>query len=207
MKYKRMLMILCAILCAVICVSCGKELPKGLNYEIENLPVLSELSGERYEFYDYQFSPVASAVYRCGETEIQIDRQDPRLLRLLNFLACSESRFKSSWSSDYLPEEELRGYYNSTEPMLEVVFNNEGSAEWDKLSSACRMVICGDSFVAFYGDSEAWDISGTLYGKRSWPYAKLVSAQAPDQAESLLSSQAWGSGHWIDLLTFAGISE
>ena len=207
MKYKRSLMILCMLLCAVIFVSCGKKEIKGLNYEIENLPEFSELSGEGYEFYDYQFSPVASAVYRCGETELELDRKDPRLLRLLNFIAYSESRFKASWSSDYLPEEELRSYYNSAEPMLEVVFNNEGSPEWDKLASACRILICGDSFLAFYGNGEAWDINGTLYGKRSHPYSELVSTQAPDQQGTLLSAQDWGTGHWIDLLTFASIPE
>ncbi|MBR4308501.1 MAG: hypothetical protein IKT58_02785 [Oscillospiraceae bacterium] len=205
MKQKRFLMILSVLLCGVLCMSCGKDAQQqetetvtetqGLPTSVAGLPVYSELSDTDYEFYDYQFSPVVSAVYRCGDTEMEIDRKDPRLLRLLNYLAYSEHRFQSSWSSDYLSREALLEYYNGTEPMLEVVFNNEGAPEWDKLASSCRIVICGDSFLAFYGNWESWDMQGeTLPGKLSHPYDKVLADQGSDTPG-------------MDLLPLAGFEE
>ena len=77
------------ILCVVILlVGCEKVSPDVTPYTI---PLVESLSGTEYESYRYQFSPVATAVYRANGTEEVINSDDVRLVRLLNLLAYSHS--------------------------------------------------------------------------------------------------------------------
>lgn len=109
------------IFCCLLGCAC-QGIPNGMNCKVPGVPRIDKFSTKEYENYEFQFSPVKYAVYKKGETTVDIAPTDERLISLLNFLAYSEEKRYSSIRTGYVEEEEINRYLKANAPMLEVHF-------------------------------------------------------------------------------------
>ena len=174
-----------------------KEVPAGLKYNVAALPEMSDFADTEYEDYAFQFSPVQSAVLKIGDQEIPIAPDDPRLIRLLNFLAYGFSEGHTEWLQGLVPEDEINSYLTCDDRMLDVTFYQEGSHDNSTHNTTNRMILCGDSYLLFTG----LDLDGNICGERFWPYAGLPKVR--NDSTSFYADE-WGNNFWIDLLAYAG---
>lgn len=201
---KNKVMILFTIV-SLIFVGChdsnGKDLPNGLYYNVKQLPDINSFSSTEYEAYRFQFSPVESAIFRCGDTEYPISPNDPRLIQLLNFLAYSEEKMFSTWLQGHVTKSEQAEMLSNEAPMLEINFRVQEDHKGYVHANALKAIICGDSYL-LYTDSHIKDNPeyADYLVDRYWPYGSLIVELNID----MLSYDGWGAGYWIDLVTYAG---
>ena len=201
--------ILCCliVMCFVYSRVMSSQLPPGLYYEVEGLPEIDSFSGEKYEDHKWQFSPVISAVLKHNGKEENIDPNDPRLIKLLNFISYGYSELLSPWQQSHVKEDEIKQYLACKDPMLEVTFEGVRGSEPKPLYDTPRIVICGDSILAFV-DTEtptSWYYGRGLLAERIWPYGSLILKLCESHPYDALISDDWGTGYWIDLLEYSGI--
>lgn len=184
------------------CTNVQKALPNGMNFPVKGVPSIETFSGSNLEEYEFHFSPIKYAVYHHDMVEEMISADDSRLIRLLNFLAYSMTNDLSIWRQSYVQEDEIMVYFQSDEPMLEVYFQTGQNNSNNAHLNCPRVVICGDSYLLFLDEKVAGDQNAdNLCAERYWPYGELVLAM---DAENMISFDGWGTGCWIDLLTYAG---
>ena len=174
-----------------------KEVPAGLKYNVAELPEMSNFSDTEYEDYAFQFSSVQSAKLITGDKEMPISSDDPRLIRLLNFLAYGLSEGHTEWLQGLVLEDEINCYLACDDMMLDVTFHQEGSHDNSTHNTTNRMILCGDSYLLFTGH----DLDGNVCGERFWPYAGL--SRVRNDSTSFYAGE-WGNDFWIDILTYAG---
>ena len=181
--------------------SSSKDLPNGLYYNVEQLPDINLFSNTEYEAYQCQFPSVASAVFRCGDTESAISPNDPRLIQLLNFLSYSEEKMFSTWLQGYVTKAEQAEMLSNEAPMLEINFRAQETLKGYVHTNAVKAIICGDSYL-LYTDSHIKDNQeyGEYLVDRYWPYGCFIEEMNID----MLSYDGWGKGYWIDIVTYAG---
>lgn len=196
-----LLVIFCSFAGCVNNIIEGAEIgivPDGLKCDMPQLPKIASFSGEKYEDYHIHFPPVESATLRSNETIVSIEPSDPRLVRLLNFLAYGINEGHTSWRQGYVLENEINSYLLCKDTMLDIIFRPMEEPINDTHAKTRRMIVCGDSYLLFV----ASDSEGNIRGERFWPYAELVLTQ-----DSSLLSNEWGNKYWIDMLTFAGFTQ
>ena len=212
-KKRWMLIIGFAIVCVlVICFFSSQKaftnLPAGLKYDVGALPSIADFSTTSYEDYKYYFSPVSTAVLKKDGGEAVIPPDDPRLISLLNFIAYSYSERMIVMEQSYILEDEILSYLSCEDPMLEITFAVSTESENNTLNKTPRVVICGDSFLAFMDtDSPSWVLGDGLFAERFWPYGTLVYDLLGDiynPKQEIISFEGWGCGYWIDLLEYSG---
>lgn len=208
-NWKRVLCIICVLACCLC--GCAKKqenyLREGLYCNVPNVPRIEKFSGKAYEKYEYHFSPVESAVYVYNGTEIAIEADDPRLIRLLNFLAYSDEKDLSWWLQGYEYEDEINVFLASDVPRLEVNFIEEPLTFGSALEKTPKIIICGDTFLLYTREPGP---DGTERADRRWPYAELYMKWADKEKvdeRNRLSSKRWGTDCWIDLLVYAGFTK
>lgn len=206
----RILCVLFAILLCFLIMDCIRQkeiVPNGLKYAVEGLPSIDRFSNSEYEDYSHHFSPAISAVYFHGDQQEVIDAADPRLIRLLNFLAYSEETNYSAWLQGYLEEEDINRYISSDVPRLEVVFDRSNHADGHILSITPKILICGHTCLLFVDTERAsWPLDKGLYAEQYYPYFELlnemvISGQLEDD---VLYKNELENDSWLDLLTYAG---
>lgn len=205
-KLKR---IRCYILCAVACLLVGcantqtEIAVEGLYCSVENVPSINEFPGTRYEDDDLHFAEIESATYIYDGKELYIEPNDPRLIRLLNFLAYSDKKGLSSLQQGYLDEEQINDLRLSEFPQLEVRFDCAENEKQTSLSRTFKILVCGDSYLR-YSNTCSTDYSVMV--ERYWPYGELVMSMVVEEKlpMNVLSYEGWGTGYWIDLLKYAG---
>jgi len=180
---------------------CAKYTSNGKSNE---LPAIESFSGTVYEEYEFHFSPIKSAVLHVNGSKAVIKPDDPRLLRLLNFLAFSAEKELSTLRQGYVMEEEIDDYLSSNEAMLEVTFSLGEASGTNILSNTPKIVVCGDSYILFVDPEIANNGIQGIHAERHWPYAVLVPVT---QWEEKLSYNGWGSGYWMDILEYCGFME
>ncbi len=198
--YKRVLCCLCAFLLILSLSAC--EAPAIDEQPTETgLPAMESFSDTEYEDYQYHFRPVQKAVYKHDGIEETIAADDPRLIRLLNFLAYSENQMLSIWRQGYVEEAEIHTYLASDAPMLDVTFVMKGEPKRDTLGDTPRILVCGDSYLLFEDPKIANNGYTGLFAERYWPYASIIEWTSKTGNVSL---EDWGTGYWIDILEYAG---
>lgn len=175
----------------------------GLNIQVPDLPKIAEFSGSEYENFSMQYPPVESAILRCGSKETAISPDDPRLIRLLNFLLYSESEGLTGIRQGLVSAEEIDIILQSDIPMLDITFVHEYVPNHIRTSAFLpRMIICGDSYLTFmYGIEE---LEGSAEHFLPY-YSLLVSLKESGEVSSDISTSTdWYSKNWIELLKYAG---
>jgi len=198
---RKIFLILCSLMLSLLIGACANhDLPKGLACDIDNLPAWESFSATNYESYAFSFSKVNTVIYKYNGTENTINHDDPRVIRLLNFLAYSDKKSLSTWRQGYVSQDEVQGYLMAGEPVLEIIFHSNEISETHSYASLQKLLICGDSYLRFI------DINGELRIERCWPYGELIMCEITEESryEDFISYDGWGSNYWIDLLTYSG---
>ena len=175
----------------------------GLLVQIPDLPKIEDFSGVSYEEFSTMYPPVESAVLRFGGDETPIAADDPRLIRLLNFLLYSESNWLTSTQQSYVPAEDIHALLQNDVPVLDITFVHQYISNHMQISPYLpRMIICGDSYLTFVYDED----NTSAQAERFWPYRTLISdaVRAGQASIDYLTDVAWDSEKWIDLLKYAG---
>lgn len=149
--------------------------------------------------YEQRFSPVKSAVLYVDGEQLEIAADDPRLLRVLNFLGYSAETMQYGYITGFVYEEQIEQYYTSKTTILEVSFDVDLEGEYDTFLDTPRILICGDSYVLFFANNPT-GAEGRI-ATRHWPY----SMNAPeDSKKSNHSLDDWGGEYWLDILEYCG---
>ena len=175
----------------------------GLLVQIPDLPKIDDFSGVAYEDFSTMYPPVESAILRVDGGEIPIAADDPRLIRLLNFLLYSESNWLTTTQQSYVPTEDIHALLQSDVSMLDITFAHQYVSNHMQISPYLpRMIICGDSYLTFVYDED----NTSVQAERFWPYRTFISdAVSAGQANiDYLIDATWDSEKWIDLLKYAG---
>lgn len=177
-------------------------------YNRENLssmeiPSIEAFSGTEYEDHRYHFPPVASAVFIHDGKGEPIAKDDPRLIRMLNFLTYSKEIRVDWWRQGYVLDDEIKECLASDYPMIDVRFNLENGAD-DSVLKTPRIIVCGHSYLILKTENHIGDKDDML-AEQYWPYADIISAK---RAEGLIEydsySYGWGRDDWLNIPKHAG---
>ena len=188
----------------------SKELPNGLYYDV-SVPRIEDFSGTEYycdpSFDYYEFSPLKSAVYKHDGIEENISVDDPRLIRLLNFLThgfCIRKHFERQ---GIIPEEELKCYLRSESPMLEIEFDfDTDEIDWFKYPE--KMLISGNTFIMVIPPEDSvyyneW-IATEYIAYESLIYDELDEGVRHYFNPGDVMSWEYPERYWLDLIKYAG---
>lgn len=211
--YKKLFTGLCVLMIAVLMFGCNNNADSGnptgttttgittTETPIENtLPDITMFSETEYENYKTHFSPVKSASYRCNGTVEEISADDPRLLRLLNFLAYSSENSMDVWTQGYVSEDEINSCLSTDYPMLEINFYNEKGRSGSAIGDTPKIVVCGDSYLAFVDPALANNGIEGVFAEQYWPYGELVTSTNGTD----FRIENWGLKYWLNILEYAG---
>lgn len=166
----------------------------------KTLPDITMFSETKYENYKTHFSPVKSASYRCNGIVEEISVDDPRLLRLLNFIAYSSENVMDIWRQGYVFENEVNSCLATDSPMIEIEFYNEKGHSGSTIGDTPKIIVCGDSYLALVDPTiENNGIEG-VYAEQFWPYGELAS----DTDKTNFSTDSWGYSSWLNILEYVG---
>lgn len=150
--------------------------------------------------YERCFAPVESALLYVDGTTQEIAADDPRLIRVLNFLAYAAETMQYSQTQGYLYEERISQYYSSDATMLEVTFAVDSESDHSIHRDTPKILICGDTYLLFVDSETMKDGIEEVHAERHWPYAQL----APNGARQSIADLSWGEDYWLDILAYCG---
>ena len=191
------------------------DLPTGLYHSVSGLPKIEDFSGTEYEDYSFQFCQVKSAIYRHDGIEENIDLNDPRLIRLINFLAYDKSE-RLYWERQgpvYVYE--IDALMSSGKPMIEVEFYNNLDATTS--DERCpEMILIGNYRILNFGTDYEWYDDGMVgleYAVyESLAYEEFVNNGKEDLFKyfcSVTQVERWTNEdyYWLDMIKYAGFAE
>lgn len=179
--------------------------PEGLRYAVAGVPKAEDFSGSAYEDYEHHFLPVSSATYHHGGIAEDISPDDPRLIRLLNFLAYSEEISASFILQSYVEGDAIRNYLSSDARMLEINFDYDGTSS--SYLSTYKILICGHTYLTFIDTQKSsWVLGEGEFAEQRYPYNEMLFDQVMIGAlpEDVLYENTWGGPNWLDILTYCG---
>ena len=201
-KARSVICLLCMLVCFLNACDESETTPvPGLRYEVAGVPRIDSFSGEKMESED-PFPSVETAVYIDGSTEQRIEPNDPRLIRLLNFLLYSKDMGLSAWAQGYLDEQEISELQIPNFCRLEVTFSapSTGASVNER---TWKIIIFGDGYLQYShgGPTPDWEAV-----EHYCPYVSLVmdlvaKNELPKEA---ISTFGLGTDYWIDLVKYAG---
>ena len=210
--YKKLLIGLCALMIAVMMVGCinanridptettTTEITSTETSTGRTLPNITMFSETEYENYKTHFSPIKSASYRCNGTVEEISADDPRLLRLLNFIAYSSENAMDVWRQGYVFEDEVNSCLSTDYPMIEINFYNEKGRSGSAIGDTPKIIICGDSYLAFVDSTLENNGLEGVFAEQFWPYGELVTGTN----DTDFQIENWGLKYWLNILEYAG---
>ena len=163
----------------------------------EPIPDIESFSGEHYENFEYQFSEVVSAYYVSDGNKTEINKDDPRIIRLLNFIAKSHNDLTEVYETRGIDTELIQSLWlDDPSPMLEINFAGSDNNNDDLLRRTFQLLIRGSGviYICHNGLTELYGESG-IYGEQRWPYLDCVC----DWSEYQNAEKPW-----LDLLAIAG---
>ena len=178
---------------------------EGLRYEVDGVPKAEAFSDSAYEDYEHHFLPVSSAVYHHDGVDEEITPHDPRLIRLLNFLAYSEEIHASSIRQGYVEGDEIHDYLTTDARMLEINFDYDGTSS--SFLSTYKILICGSTYLMFIDTQKSsWALGDGDFAEQRYPYDELLCEQVMSGAlpEDVLYEKTWDGTNWLDILTYCG---
>lgn len=144
--------------------------------------------------YEDRFPSVESAtLYADGQAQT-IAADDPRLVRVLNFLDFAADEMLDEYTQGVVYGETISACYTSGAAVLEVVFAVENDGDCPKI------LVSGDSYLLFM-DPASYPYAATVgdCAERHWPYRSL----APKGANTSGTGD-WGGDYWLDILEYCG---
>lgn len=165
------------------------------------VPKITMFSGTEYEAYEYSYSPISSAFYKCNGIVEKISVEDPRLIRLLNFIMYSHETNQNILMQRYIYDDEITTYRSVNAPMIEVSFLCTNETAGLGKGYVTKILICGDKYLEFQDSNSA---SGGVQGDCAelyWPYGSIAMGNLEDNIEL---SDTWGEKGWIDIIEYAG---
>lgn len=175
--------------------------PTGARFYVEELPKIQSFSAKKLESYEMQFSPVEEVtLYRNGQKE-RISEDDPRLIRLINFIAKSENDSSVYVRQGLIPMEEVMEKYCSR-TYLEVIFRTPIKGDSIGLKDISKILVSKSALLMFLDDDRI---------EEHFPYMELFEKMVTQGYVAEEDIQNELSGHypgdpWIDLLTIAGFT-
>lgn len=142
--------------------------------------------------YETAFAPLESATLYVNGAQQEIALDDPRLIRVINFLGYSIDTHQCGYLQGKIDADEIAQHYASEITMLEITFAVDPSNRDSGLRYASKILIGGDSFVYFASDSTSASVR--------WPYAKL----RPEDTHRSDAGEPWEEGYWLDILAYCG---
>lgn len=146
----------------------------------DKLPSYNDFSDDAYEEYDVVFSEIESAKLFSGGRYSEIDNNDPRLYKLLNYILYSFNEKTSSVRMGYIKNDIVEEWYLDDTKMIEIYFNlSNPDVVFDKndLKTVRKILIRDDSWMLIETPgSEAFgadDYATYQY----WPYGSLWDFQ------------------------------
>ena len=129
---------------------------------------ISQIPSDHYESYPNQHGrPLSATLYKNGEV-IELDVNDPRLIRLVNFFNDALYRKECAYLQSYLKWSFLESSVNHQEFRLELEYQPYGDknpAPYSKEYSLCDTVVIADDMfvlinheIAAYGDAERYPV-------------------------------------------------
>lgn len=188
--------------------SIPEELPEGLYYYVPSLPKIEDFSGTEYEDYEYPFASVESAVLKHNGTETEISPDDPRIIRLLNFIMYGEQDGQTHWRQGYVFEDEINEYISSNAPMLVVNFNNTPSN--NVVEATPKIIISGNQYFIFKDEDSLNFFGEKVIAEQLFAYEGLFQKEAEqpivDKLEKISWEEQWSNPdyYWLDLIEYAG---
>ena len=168
----------------------------------EPIPDIESFSGEHYENFEYHFSEVVSAYYVSNGNKTEISKDDPRIIRLLNFIAKSHNDLTEVYETRGIDTELIQSLWlDDPSPMLEINFVGSDDNNDNGLKSAFQLLIrgCGIIYIYHNGNKDLFGDSG-LYGEQRWPYLGCVDSDNWNRCRHPKN----GEKPWLDLLEIAG---
>lgn len=201
---KMTLSILFCILFLSGCAHRKPDLPQGLIIDIPEIPSIDIFSNEEYQF-ECSFADVDAALYRENGEEIEIAKDDPRIIRLLNFVIYSKESGLSTLQQGYLKQDTIDKFLSCNYPMLEIIFSTEESAEKNSHPLPQKIVVCGDSYLLYV---DSYVSASNIVVERWWPYGELVHSRIYEGTldSSVISFDGWGNEYWLDILVYCGFN-
>ncbi len=166
-------------------------------YSEIGLPDIKDFSDTAYEDYGRTFPSVAYAVLSFDEQEEEIAADDPRLMRLLNYILYSEAEDSAAWTHGLLTQEDVQKYRDSYVAYLTVVF----SVSKDLFVPNLREIIIFPDRYLLVGSNDEIDD----YVQENFPYEMyyvnyLRQTGVADWQEEINNPEQ----PWIDLLEIGG---
>lgn len=199
--------LICLLLVSTLLSSCmvtskpnDESQQETMLYERIGVPAIAEFSGTEYSS---RVPPVESAIYRYNGKEESIAVDDPRLVRLLNFLVHSLNEGSTWLIQGIIEEEDINTYLASEKAMLDITFLPAEDPDAPYIKTP-RLVVCGDNYLEFLYPEPYNREPGTLIAEHHWPYGEQAFEA---QRKGILANASLGevSGDdWIDLLEYAG---
>lgn len=197
------LLVLVMLLCGCVVLE-RRESPSaaqrpGLNAAVADLPELQSFSDHAYEHYEYQFAPVDHALLFHDGTVEEIAPDDPRLFRLLNFIANSKDEGTNWLRQGYVEEVEVEKRCENN-PYMEICFQCPDVPEDTVLGDVPKILIVGAAFLVYQNDGHI---------EEHWPYMELYSdlmeqGVVTDEQFSAEFDLDNSGKPWLDLLVYAG---
>lgn len=150
---------------------------------------ISQIPSDQYVTHANQHGrPLSATLYKNGEV-IELDVNDPRLIRLVNFFNDALYRKECAYSQSYLKWSYLEGSVNHQEFRLELKYQPYGEKVPSPYSAEYAMsdtvVITGNNFVVINHDQVAYD--------NAERYPVLAAGFTPHSANE---------ASWLDLFGF-----
>lgn len=158
----------------------------------------------------YVFPPIESAIFvHNGQTET-LDKDDPRLFRLLNALSYSYEMSYTYWLQGFVEEDEFLSFINSGCPMLDIRFCLEDAPPYKtEFADTPRAIISANCYLLLVDTTKSsWMPDGSIYANQHFPFGELLinyyRDSFPEVEREAVGDLGWGDSKWIDLLAYAG---
>lgn len=194
MNTKKHWIFACLLALCIFFASQREKLPPGLKYDFEEVPRIDSISGEKYEAYEYHFPPAKAAVYIKRGKEYPIDKNDPRLIKLINLIAYSASNGFDTLLQGIVEGKNLEYCLNTKAPMLDISFDCIHDENDSKMFTTPRVIVCGQSCLVFFENAS----DDTVYVEYWNPYNALP------WREGHYYDIDWGDAGWLNLLEYVG---
>ena len=138
------------------------------NEEIRD--VVSNIPSEKYESYpDIHNSPLTATLYKDGES-ILLERNDPRLIGIINFFNNCVYYSQCAYTQGLLPLDYLEKNVTGSDFRLELTYipyGNEGPSPYGNCTTMCDTIIITDGFTLMAHDLPGYEGQSDTYPFRA----------------------------------------
>ena len=185
----------------------SQSLPAGIAFPVDGLPPIESFSSNQYENYAAHIPAVSQVIYHDNGATVEMSPADPRIIRLLNFVAYSEEENLSAWLQGYVDSDRISEILASNLPMLEIHFNVEAISDQEKQFHYDKMIVHKQGCFFFLDtESISWASDDEVIAELCFPYEELLNIMVEKGSlEEKIALQYFYDG-WLDILNYAEIT-